>query len=172
MRVSLRTDRLILIALGLLLAAAGAVYYALRHAQELNLNVEADRVVLAVLAIVMALLLVALFFLLLRNLIKLLVERRRHVLGSRFRTKLVFIFVALVFLPSVALFYAAVDLIGRVNESLYTEPLEKVSDDSREVVDAYNRLIRQDCLRFVSQISSEITARRLLEPERKEERRA
>lgn len=169
MRRPVRSDRLILIAVGLLLLAASAVYYVLRHPEPLNLGIEADKVVLTVLAITMGLLIIGLLFVLLRNLIKLLVERRRQVLGSRFRTKLVFIFLVLVLLPSVALFYAAATLIQQTNESLFSDPLEQVSSNSKSIVDSYNKLVRSDCARFSKQIAREIGERRLLEPERASE---
>ena len=166
MNLRQRSDRLIIGAIGLLLLAAGAVYYVLRHANELELNLETDRIVLGVLAIIMSLLVVALLFLLLRNLIKLLVERRHQVLGSRFRTKLVFIFLILVLIPSLALFWAAVNLILNVNEDLFVEPLEQITADAKKIVDAYNRLERSDSARFADAFAAQITEYRLLEPGR------
>ena len=166
MRVNLRSDRLIIAAIGLVLLAAGAVYYVLRHARELNLDIEADRILLGVLTIIMALLVVALLFLLLRNLIKLLVERRHQVLGSRFRTKLVFIFLILVLIPSLALFWAAVNLILDVNEGLFVDPLEQITGDAKKVVEAYNHLVRDDCARLAESFAEQVTEYRLLEPAR------
>src|SRR5437867_906938 len=166
MRVTLRTDRLIVVAIGFLLIAAAAVYLALQHAPQLNLNVETDRVLLAVLSIVMALLGIALLFVLLRNLIKLLVERRRQVLGSRFRTKLVFIFLVLVLIPSMALLAAAASLIRHIDESLFNRPLEQITEDSKKIVDDYLWITRLDCMRFGSQIAGEIASRRLLAAEK------
>ena len=162
MRVTLRTDRLIVVAIGFLLIAAAAVYLALQHAPQLNLGVETDRVLLAVLSIVMALLGIALLFVLLRNLIKLLVERRRQVLGSRFRTKLVFIFLVLVLIPSMALLAAAASLIRHIDESLFNRPLEQITENSKKIVDDYLWIMRLDCMRFGSQIAGEIASRRLL----------
>lgn len=161
-----RSERLLLLGVGLFLAAAAAVYYILQHAQDWNLQVETDRILLAVLSIVMALLALSLLFLLLRNLIKLLVERRRNVLGSRFRTKLVFIFLVIVLIPSVVLFYAAVRLIAQVNESLLTAPLEEIVDDSRDLMGTYLRTVREDCALFSARIAAEISERRLLDADR------
>lgn len=158
-----RSDRLIVAAIGLVLLAAGVVYYVLRHASELKLNLETDRIVLGVLVIIMSLLVVALLVLLLRNLIKLLVERRHNVLGSRFRTKLVFIFLILVLIPSLALFWAAVNLILDVNENLFVDPLEQITADAKKIVDAYNHLERVDCARFAESFAAQITEYRLLE---------
>ena len=161
-----RSDKLIIAAIGLVLLAAGAVYYVLGHARELKLNLETDRIVLGVLVIIMSLLVVALLVLLLRNLIKLLVERRHQVLGSRFRTKLVFIFLILVLIPSLALFWAAVNLILDVNENLFVDPLEQITADSKKIVDAYNRLERTDCARFADAFAGQITEYRMLDPAR------
>ena len=164
MNLRQRSDRFIIAAIGLVLLAAGAVYYVLRHASELKLNLETDRIVLGVLVIIMSLLVVALLFLLLRNLIKLLVERRHQVLGSRFRTKLVFIFLIIVLLPSLALFWAAANLILDVNENLFVEPGEQITSDSKKIVDAYNHLERVDGARFGEIFAAQVTEYRLLEP--------
>src|SRR5512147_2834381 len=103
MKRPLRSDRALLVLIALAVAAAYAVYWVLRHPERLPLGLETDWAVLTFLAVSLSLLLVGLLFVLLRNLIKLLVERRRRVLGSRFRTRLVFIFLVLVLIPSVAL---------------------------------------------------------------------
>ena len=161
-----RTDRLFLIAVGVCLGAAGAVYYVLEHAAKLNLQVETDRILLAFLAVLMTLLGLSLFLLLLRNLIKLLVERRRKILGSRLRTKLVFIFLVLVLIPSVVLFYAAVNLVQNVNESLFTAPLEELVEGSKAIVDRFNANLRESCARNAARVAGEIAAGGLLDSSR------
>jgi two-component system nitrogen regulation sensor histidine kinase NtrY len=161
-----RSDRLIPLTIGLFLGAAVAVYYVLEHAESLNLQLEADRVLLAGLALVMALVVLGLVAVLIRNLIKLLVERRKGVLGSRFRTKLVFIFLGLVLVPSIALFYAATNLIRNVNENLFAEPLEAMTSDSKSLLDAFTQIQRRDCARFAARIAEEVGERRLLDSDR------
>src|SRR5262245_13420022 len=167
MRRLARADRALLILIALSLAAAYAVYWVLRHPQSINLGLESDWLALTLLGVTLSLLLVGLLFVLLRNLIKLLVERRRHVLGSRFQTKLVFIFLVLVLIPSIALFATAVRLILQVNETLFTSPRKEVVEESKRIVDLYSELQRADCGRFAAEIANDIASGRLLEPGRR-----
>ncbi|PYT05780.1 MAG: hypothetical protein DMF49_13095 [Acidobacteria bacterium] len=103
-----KTLRPILLVGTLLLAGVVAAFVVARWVNGGELRqLVSDRVGMTFLMIVIGLLLLALVYVLLRNLVKLLVERRREVLGSRFRTKLVVSFLILCFIPSVALFYAA-----------------------------------------------------------------
>ena len=96
-------------------------------------------------------------------------RRRRNVLGSRFRTKLVFIFLVIVLIPSVVLFYAAVRLIAEVNENLFAAPLEEITGDSKALMDRYLRTLREDCARAASRIAAEATERELLDADRSAE---
>src|SRR5512135_3129108 len=56
-------------------------------------------------------LILLLIFLVIRNLVKLIFERRRKVLGARLRTKLVAAFVTLSLVPTILLFLVAVGFI-------------------------------------------------------------
>ena len=53
----------------------------------------------------------ALVGILIRNLVRLIVDRKRGILGARLRTKLVFFFLALVLLPATVLFSGSAQLI-------------------------------------------------------------
>src|SRR5512137_2936155 len=91
-----RSDRPILVSVALFLAGAIFVYVLLRSARGPDLQqLVSDRVALTFLMLGIGILVLALAFVLLRSLVKLLVERRRDVLGSRFRTKLVVSFLIL-----------------------------------------------------------------------------
>src|SRR3990172_10551662 len=56
-------------------------------------------------------LILLLIFLVIRNLVKLIFERRRKVMGAKLRTKLVVAFVSLSLVPTVVLFFVAVGFI-------------------------------------------------------------
>ena len=64
------------------------------------------------------LLLILLIFLVLRNLVKLLYDRKRKVMGAKLRTKLVVAFIALTFLPTVVLFFFSINFIANIGLAL------------------------------------------------------
>ena len=55
------------------------------------------------------LLLILLIFLVFRNLVKLFYDRKRKVIGSKLKTKLVFTFIALTLLPTIILFFFSIN---------------------------------------------------------------
>ena len=60
------------------------------------------------------LLLILLIFLVFRNLVKLFYDRKRKVMGSRLRTKLVASFIALTFLPTIVLFFFSINFSNAI----------------------------------------------------------
>jgi len=79
------------------------------------------------------LLLVALTFVLLRNLLKLYAERQLGVLGSRFRTRMVIGALLLSFLPSIVMFMFAYGLMNRSIDKWFSGPVEQLQQDSGSV---------------------------------------
>ena len=71
---------------------------------------------------------------LIRNLVRLIVDRKRGVLGARLRTKLVFFFLALVLLPAFLLSFGAGAFIKQTVESLVRTPVDEVSKQAKEIV--------------------------------------
>ena len=57
-------------------------------------------------------LLLLLLFLTMRNLVKLVFERKKKIMGARLRTKLVLAFVSLSLLPTIILFFVSVQFIS------------------------------------------------------------
>ena len=103
-----------------------------------------------------ALLLLLLIFLVLRNLVKLMVERRRGVLGSRLRTKLVLAFVLLSLAPTILLFFAAFQFVGTSIEYWFNAQVERSLYDALEVGDAYDQQIAGDASHFAQVVASEL----------------
>lgn len=79
------------------------------------------------------LLLVALTFVLLRNLIKLYAERRLGVLGSRFRTRMVIGALLLSFVPSIVMFMFAYGLMNRSIDRWFSIPVQQLQQDSGHI---------------------------------------
>ncbi len=103
-----------------------------------------------------ALLLLLLIFLVLRNLVKLMVERRRGVLGSQLRTKLVVTFVILSLAPTILLFFAAYQFVGSSMEYWFSAQVERSLLDALEVSDTYGRQIQADTAFFAAQLARDL----------------
>lgn len=88
---------------------------------------------LVALSALIFLLLVALTFVLLRNLLKLYAERQLGVLGSRFRTRMVIGALLLSFLPSIVMFMFAYGLMNRSIDKWFSGPVEQLQQDSGSV---------------------------------------
>ena len=86
--------------------------------------------VLVALSTLVFLLLVALTFVLLRNLLKLYAERRLGVLGSRFRTRMVLAALLLSFAPAIVMFMFAYGLMNRSIDKWFSAPVEQIQQDS------------------------------------------
>jgi len=85
---------------------------------------------LVVLSTLVFLLLVALTFVLLRNLLKLYAERQLGVLGSRFRTRMVVAALLLSFAPAIVMFMFAYGLMNRSIDKWFSGPVEQIQQDS------------------------------------------
>ncbi|HEV8121600.1 MAG TPA: ATP-binding protein [Candidatus Polarisedimenticolia bacterium] len=132
-----RTDRLILFSVGVLLVSFLGVSVLIRRASAFSWSYVTNSLVLSALFVTNAVLVLTLLILLMRNLIKALVERRRGILGSRFRTKLVFSLLLLWLVPSGIIFWAATQLIQRSIDRWFTEPADRLTEASQRIVDAY-----------------------------------
>src|SRR3954454_9902529 len=76
---------------------------------------------------------VALCFVLARNLLKLFAERRGGVLGSKFRTKMVFGSLLLSAVPVIFFCIFAFLLLNRSIEKWFSRPVEELRDDSAQI---------------------------------------
>ena len=107
-----------------------------------------------------ALLLLLLIFLVLRNLLKLTVERQRGVLGARLRTKLVVTFLILSLAPTVLLFFAAFQFVGTSMEYWFSAQVESSLLEAMEVSEAYNNQLRSGAARFADEVAEGLEAKR------------
>ncbi|HVN71400.1 MAG TPA: HAMP domain-containing protein, partial [Desulfomonilia bacterium] len=110
-------------------------------------------------------LLILVVFLVTRNVVKLMLERRRGVLGTRLRTKLVVAFVTLTIIPTAVLFFASVVFLNRSMEGWLSNEVEDAIEESMNVANIYYQEASTDAIQYASSISKEITERRLLKEE-------
>jgi two-component system nitrogen regulation sensor histidine kinase NtrY len=107
-------------------------------------------------------LLLFLIFLVVRNVTKLIFERRRGVLGSKLRTKLVAAFIGLSLVPTFLLFWVASTFINTTIEGWFSFQVEQSLEESMKVAQVYYRNSEENALYYARQISKAITQNKLL----------
>ena len=111
----------------LLLASLAVIIRLSDRTSELNPDFLSE-VVLYALSIADVTMLLALGFVLARNVIKLVVERRRGLPFSRFRLKLVAALLGLTIVPSVLVLLAGSELIRQTTARWFSQPVTDVLD--------------------------------------------
>ncbi|MFH1624551.1 MAG: ATP-binding protein [Pseudomonadota bacterium] len=102
-------------------------------------------------------------FLVVRNIVKLVFERRKNILGSKLRTKFVVAFVSLSIVPTVLLFFVAAGFITNSIENWFSIQVENSLQESLAVAQAYYQNSANNATYYAKQISQGITERELLE---------
>src|SRR4030065_1806278 len=98
-----------------------------------------------------------LIFLVIRNLVKLIFERKRKVLGARLRTKLVVAFVSLSLIPTILLFFVAVGFITNSVEHWFSAQVEQSLQGSLEVAQTYYRDFANNMVSAAQQVSKSLS---------------
>src|SRR6266705_4925149 len=111
-------------------------------------------------------LLVLLVFLVFRNLVKLVFERKRRILGSRLRVRLVLAFVGLSLVPSLLLFVIAGGFVTRSFERWFDLQVENSLQGSLEIGQTYYQNSANNARFYARQLSQRITAEGLAEQPR------
>src|SRR6266542_4038978 len=96
-------------------------------------------------------------FLVIRNLVKLIVERRQRILGSRLQARLVLAFVALSLVPSVLLFTIAGGLLTRSVDRWFDSKVESALQGSLEIGQTYYQNSANNAIFYARQLSQQIT---------------
>ena len=100
---------------------------------------------------------VTLLFVLLRNVLKLVRERRASRLGSKFKLRLVSYAIGLSLLPVLLLFFFAFGLLNRSIDRWFGEPARQIVDDARAIQDSYFKKEEADLVASVRTISRTIS---------------
>jgi two-component system nitrogen regulation sensor histidine kinase NtrY len=111
-------------------------------------------------------LLVLLVFLVVRNLVKLVFERRRRLFGSRLQLRLVLAFVALSIVPSLLLFAIAGGLLTHSFDRWFDSKVESALQGSLEIGQTYYQNSANNAMFFARRLSERITQDGLFEPVR------
>jgi two-component system, NtrC family, nitrogen regulation sensor histidine kinase NtrY len=128
--------RLILLGIVALIAALVAMTVLADQSAEMNPDFLTEVVVYALSAGVL-MMLIALLFVLARNIIKLVVERRRGLPFSQFRAKLVLALLGLTIVPSVLVLLVGGQLIRNSTARWFAEPVETILKSANAVAVEY-----------------------------------
>ena len=113
------------------------------------------------------LLVILLIFLVFRNLVKLLYDRKRRVMGAKLRTRLVVAFIALTLLPASVLFIFSINFIATSIESWFNVPIEQALDNSLQVGQRLYSTIEESNQLFIERTSNQLKAENLIAPNKK-----
>jgi nitrogen fixation/metabolism regulation signal transduction histidine kinase len=116
-------------------------FYLLQRAKESSPEELTNRVLLFVLWYLDISLILILGFILVRNLVRLAVERRSGVLGSRFRTNLVLTYVGLTFVPVILIFLIATNLLQGSIDRWFSAPVETILRGGAQVTVQIRELV-------------------------------
>jgi len=114
-------------------------------------------------------LLILLIFLVTRNLVKLIFERRRRILGSRLRTRLVLAFVGLSLFPTLLLFLVAQGFLTATIGNWFSGQVEQSLSDSLHVTHGYYQQAANNSLHDARELSQRIRLRDLLAGSRRDQ---
>ena len=108
------------------------------------------------------LLIIFCLFLIMRNIFKLLLERRRGIPGAKLRSKLVLAFIALSLIPTMLLFFVSAGFITNSIENWFNSQIEDSLEESLEVAQTYYKNSASNALYYAEQISFAIKEQKLL----------
>ena len=106
-------------------------------------------------------LIIFLLFLIIRNVVKLIFERRRGVIGSSLRTKLVVAFVSLSLVPTVLLFIVSINFLSYSIDNWFNLKIGDALEKTIEIAQTYYQQTSDHARFYARQISEDITKNRL-----------
>ncbi len=125
----------------------------------------ANNALIIILFNINVILLIVLVLLVFRNLVKLYFERRRKIIGSRFRTKLMLAFVGFSLVPSVLLFLFASGLITGAIDRWFNTKVERSLDEALQVAQQFYSNSEKNALFYAHRFSETIAAKQMTEKE-------
>ncbi len=103
-----------------------------------------------------------LVYLIARNLVKLVFERRRGILGSHLNLKFVIAFFLIASVPTAVLFLVASSIVTASIDTWFDLQVDRALDQSRQVADSYYDASAKNALYYGRRIATQITDNRLL----------
>jgi two-component system nitrogen regulation sensor histidine kinase NtrY len=124
-----------------------------QRAEEMEPATITRGLLLFVLSYLNVTLIAAVLFVLCRTLIKVWLERRRGVLGSRFKTRLLVTYIGLTAIPIGLLFFTATGFLQRSIDRWFSSPVREVVARARSVEDMAERRIAEGAMEDARSLS-------------------
>ncbi len=141
-----------------LIIVIGTLWYVGRKYFDLGLDLPGSNSTLIFFLINLnIIILLTLLYLTVRNLVKLLFERKKNIMGARLRSKLVLAFILLSLLPTIILFVVSVTFISNSIEYWYNIPIERSLQHSVDLGNDYYERINEEISYAGNKISKLIT---------------
>lgn len=121
-----------------------------------------NQVLMFVLININLLLLLFLIFLVVRNLVKLLYDRKRKVMGVKLRTRLVIAFITFTLLPTTVLFAFSINFITSSIEFWFNVPVEQALENSLQVGQKIYQRTESESKFFLQRIAYQVEKKELL----------
>jgi two-component system nitrogen regulation sensor histidine kinase NtrY len=155
-----RENRFLVAVFSFLMVLSVGAFYLLQRAKDSSPEELTNRVLLFVLWYLDISLILILSFILVRNLVRLAVERRSGVLGSRFRTNLVLTYVGLTFVPVILIFLIATNLLQGSIDRWFSAPVETILRGGAQVTVQIRELVEERLQRQAVVAAEEIRSGR------------
>lgn len=160
-----KRERILIVAITVLVAVlAVALNRKIYFTSDFSVS---SQVLMFILININLLLLLLLIFLVFRNLVKLLYDRKRKVMGVKLRTRLVIAFVALTLLPTTVLFVFSINFITSSIEFWFNVPVEQALENSLQVGQTIYRKAEKNNEFFFKRIAYQIDKKDLLNAKKK-----
>jgi two-component system nitrogen regulation sensor histidine kinase NtrY len=114
-------------------------------------------------------LLILLLFLVIRNVVKFLFERKKGILGTKLRGRLVLAFITLSLVPTILLFILAIGFVTRSFGRWFDSQVETALQGALEIGHTYYQNSANNALFFARQLSQNISDENLLAPHRSDD---
>jgi two-component system nitrogen regulation sensor histidine kinase NtrY len=111
-------------------------------------------------------LIILLIFLIIRNLVKLIYERRHGIVGSKLRTRLVAAFVSLSLIPTVLLFLVSINFLSYSIDNWFSIRIGDALNKTLEVAQIYYQQSADQAKYYARQLSADISKNGLYEGEK------
>ena len=161
-----RRRREVIVILVTALMVAALIYFEVQLPDVSPESSTGSNILFFVLINVNIILLGLLVFLVVRNLVKLVVERKQRILGSRLQVRLVLAFVSLSLVPSVLLFIMAGGLLTRSFDRWFDSKVDSALQGALEIGQTYYQNSANNAIFYARQLSQRITAEGLTERHR------
>jgi two-component system nitrogen regulation sensor histidine kinase NtrY len=159
-----KANRIIITSIIILILIFFGIEFAITKSQEFSPQ-YISRVLLWILWNIVFLLFLILLFVLGRNLTKLYLERKKKVIGSHFKTKLVLFFIGLSLIPTLLLFFFASDLINRSIEHWFRTPVDQILTDTQQVAEGFYSDKEAITYHYAKRLGIEIKGKNYFSPE-------